>query len=313
MNEKLKENPNTITESQSTFFKSLADNLNDGVYLVNKSRNIIFWNKSAERITGFTNSDIIGKRCCDNILIHIDEHGNRQCNGVCPLMETINTGKPFRTEQLFVHHKNGHRVPVSVTVIPIKNAGGEIIGAAEIFNDLSPKISTLQKIEELKKLILFDVLTHIGNRRYIEMNLHTRFAEFKRYKMPFGVLFIDIDGFKKVNDKHGHDTGDKVLKMVANTLQSNIRPFDIIGRWGGEEFIGIFVNTSSEQLASIGEKLRTLIEGSILFIASEIIKVTVSIGATIAKEEDDTDSIIKRSDELMYRSKALGKNKTSID
>jgi diguanylate cyclase (GGDEF)-like protein/PAS domain S-box-containing protein len=289
------------------FILELIDNMDDGIYLVDKDRRITYWNKSAERITGFTSDDVVGKRCCDNILIHIDENGENQCQAKCPLFDVIDTGERFERE-LYLHHKNGHRLPVSVKVIPMKNAQDEITGAVEIFNDNSFKIDSLEEIEELKKLILFDQLTESGNRTYVEMNLHTRFAELSRYKIPFGLLFVDIDNFKNVNDKHGHDIGDKVLRMTAKTMMKNLRPFDIVGRWGGEEFVVVVLNVNEEQLKNVANKLKLFVDRSVIVLNETIVHVTVSIGATIARTLDTQETLIKRADKLMYESKRKGKN-----
>jgi diguanylate cyclase (GGDEF)-like protein len=99
--------------------------------------------------------------------------------------------------------------------------------------------------------------------------------------MPFGILFIDIDHFKKFNDTYGHDVGDNVLKFIANTFVANARPFDLYGRWGGEEFIGIIRNINGENLESLGNRLCSLVENSYLIHETEKLYVTISIGVLI--------------------------------
>jgi diguanylate cyclase (GGDEF)-like protein len=118
---------------------------------------------------------------------------------------------------------------------------------------------------------------------------------------------MDIDHFKKVNDRYGHDLGDDVLKFVAKTFIANARPFDLFGRWGGEEFIGIIRNISSEDLGLMGNKLRSLIENSYIIRENEKLRVTISIGATSVNENDTIDSLIKRADVLLYKSKTEGR------
>ncbi|MCB4790716.1 MAG: sensor domain-containing diguanylate cyclase [Elusimicrobia bacterium] len=293
------------------FVYELLDNIDTGVYLVDKDRKIIFWNKGAQLITGYKSTEVLSQPCCDNILVHIDENGINQCGSTCPLFETIDTGVKYERE-LYLLHKTGYRVPVSVIVLPIRDEKGAITGAAEIFKDRSGKVDSIEEIDELKKLILFDPLTHSGNRRFVEMNLHTRFAELIRYNIPFGVLFVDIDDFKVINDKYGHDIGDKVLAMVSQTLSKNLRTFDILGRWGGDEFVAVIINVNEGQLSAIANKLRLLIEKSLLVISSEIITVTISAGASIAGKEDTNETLMKRADKLMYESKSKGKNSVTV-
>lgn len=292
-------------------YKSMLENLHDGLYFVDKNRIITYWNKAAERISGFTAEEVLGKSCADNILTHVNKDGKSLCKGMCPLAATINDGKP-RDAKLFMHNKNGHRIPVSARVSTITDELGNIIGGIELFTDISSQAANELRIKELEKLAFIDKLTQLANRSYVEKNLLNRFDELKTLKIPFGILFMDIDHFKKFNDTYGHEVGDKVLKYVANTFISNSRPFDLYGRWGGEEFIGIIRNIKEEELNSLGERVRMLIENS--YIENETMKlnVTISIGATVAQKSDTVDSLLKRADTLLYKSKSSGRNCLSI-
>lgn len=292
-------------------YERIIENLHDGLYFVDRDRIITYWNKSAEKITGFTEDEVVGKSCSDNILTHIDSEGNRLCDGKCPLLATIADGKPRETE-VYLHHKDGHRIPVSVRVSTISDKDGNIIGGIELFTDISNQAANELRVKELEKLALLDNLTQLANRNYIEREIQSRFEENTRFHVPFGILFIDIDHFKKCNDTYGHDTGDDVLKFVANTFVANARPFDLYGRWGGEEFIGIIRNINEKDLESLGNRLRSLIENSFILREKERLHVTISIGATIVRKGDSTGSLIKRADTLLYKSKASGRNRLTI-
>jgi len=115
------------------------------------------------------------------------------------------------------------------------------------------------------------------------------------------VLFIDIDHFKSINDNFGHRVGDKVLKMVAMVLLKNIRSFDTVGRWGGEEFIIIVLNVNKKRLMKIANKLRILVQSSTFPLRRKksIMRVTISIGAAISQPIDTVKSLIQRADKLM--------------
>ena len=157
-------------------------------------------------------------------------------------------------------------------------------------------------------MALLDPLTELGNRRYIEMNLKARLEEMHRYGWPFGVLFIDVDRFKEVNDRYGHDIGDRVLKMVGKTMVNNLRSFDFLGRWGGEEFIAILANVNGDHLHSVANRCRLLVEQSSISIRDKDIRVTVSIGASPARLHDTVEMLVRRADRLMYGSKTSGRN-----
>ncbi len=288
-------------------YKGIIDNLHDGLYFVNRDRVITYWNKAAEKISGFTAGEVIGSSCADNILTHVDSDGNNLCRGICPLAASIGDGK-LREANVYMHHKDGHRVPVSVRVSVLRDPEGNITGGIELFSDISHQEANELRIKELEKLALLDNLTQLANRNYLEREFQNCLEEKRRFDMPFGILFMDIDYFKKINDRYGHDAGDEVLKFVAHTFVANARPFDLYGRWGGEEFIGIIRNINQEDLELVGDRLRMLVENSYTVYEEEKLKVTISMGATIVKENDTRDTLLKRADDLLYESKAAGRN-----
>ena len=293
-------------------YRELLDNLSEGIYLLNSDRKIIYWNRGAEQLTGFTQSDVLGKKCSDTVILHINEDGKNICDTDCPVVKTMIDGHS-REEEIYLHHKQGHRVPLKVRIIPIRDNDKKIIGAAEILSDNLPKAALKRRIQHLQKQSLLDPVTQLLNRRGMEINLNSKIEEMKRYHLKFGLLFIDIDHFKSINDTHGHVTGDEVLKMVTKTLANSLRPFDILGRWGGEEFVAIIANVDDHMLADIAERCRFLVEHSGLPDEFGSVKVTVSIGATLSKGDDDIRQLIQRADELMYSCKEFGRNCVTSD
>lgn len=294
------------------FFKSLLDSLSEGVYFVTRDRQITYWNKASEEISGYSSAEVVGRHCWNNILKHINHEGILLCKTMCPLAATVQDGET-REAEVYLHHKAGHRVPVRVRTAPVRDASGAIIGAVEIFSDNSARIDTLRRLKELEKLALLDELTQLPNRRYIEVNLRSRLEEMQRYGWPFGILFIDVDHFKRINDMYGHDIGDEVLRMLGRTFTMNARYFDVVGRWGGEEFIAILCNVDADQLHMVAERLRLLAAESRLTVWPTIVHVTLSIGATMVRPDDTVETILKRADELMYQSKTSGRNCVTID
>jgi diguanylate cyclase (GGDEF)-like protein/PAS domain S-box-containing protein len=293
---------------EGDLFKRIVENLHDGLYIVDRDRKISYWNRAAENISGFSAQEVIGSSCADNILTHIDSEGKLLCLDGCPFEITFQDGKP-RDAEVYMHHKDGHRVPVSIRVTALTDREGNIIGGIELFTDISNQNANLLRVRELEKLALLDPLTQLANRSYMEKIIQVRLEEKKRLKVPFGLFFIDIDFFKNINDSYGHDVGDKVLKYVARTFAVHSRPFDIYGRWGGEEFVGIIRNITLSDLIRFGNRLRMLIERSYISNESDKLHVTVSIGATLVKDEDTVETVIKRADTLMYESKKAGRNR----
>ena len=288
-------------------YRRIIENLHDGLYFVDKDRIITYWNKAAEKISGFAADEVIGKSCSDNILTHVDSEGNNLCTGICPLAATISDGDP-RNAEVYLHHRDGHRVPVSVRISVLTDRDGNIIGGIELFTDISNQAANELRVKELEKLALLDSLTQLANRNYIEREIQSRLEEKKRFNVPFGVLFMDIDHFKQFNDKYGHDVGDDVLRFVANTFAANARPFDLFGRWGGEEFIPIIRNIKGHDLKYLGNRFRNLVANSYITHNDKMMQVTISVGATLVSESDTMESLMKRVDTLLYKSKSAGRN-----
>jgi diguanylate cyclase (GGDEF)-like protein/PAS domain S-box-containing protein len=295
------------------FYRNLLNSISDGIYVVDKERKVVFWNQGAEAITGYERSEIIDSHCYHGKLKHLDQMGNDLCRGKCPLALTIEDGRS-RQDEVFLHHREGHRIPISIRVSPVMDAGGAVVGAVEIFQDISSRIADIERIEQLQKMAFLDDLTGIASRRYLEMRLKNRMAEMERYRWTFGVLLIDTDNFKRVNDTYGHAVGDRMLAMIAKTLSANTRSLDLVGRWGGEEFLALISSIDPTHLAAIGNRYRVLVERSSLPMpGGKPLRTTISLGGTLARGEDTAESLLERADQLMYRSKVSGRNRVSLD
>jgi len=197
-------------------FDRLVDNLHDGLYIVDKDRKIQYWNKAAEKISGFSASEVVGRSCSDNILTHVDSEGNSLCLGMCPLAMTIADGKD-REAEVFLHHKDGHRVPVSVYTSVLTAGNGDVIGGVELFSDISSLKSIELRVRELEEMALL--------------------------------------------------------------------------------------------VEDLGNRLRMLVESSYITTEKERLHVSISIGATIVRDDDNADTLIKRADTLLYESKKAGRNR----
>jgi len=293
------------------FYKNLLDHIFDGVYYVGIDRSITYWNPSAEAITGFTEVEVCGKRCSDNMLNHIDEAGNVLFKVGCPLHESLIDGK-VKEANFFLHHKEGHRVPVSVRIAPVRDADGNIIGALEVFQDNTIKQNILSELEQYKHLALVDPVTEIGNRKFAEINIANRFSELRRHDVGFGVLFIDVDHFKQVNDLYGHKAGDRALRMVSRSIVNSLRSVDVVCRWGGDEFVIVVPNIDGHGLMDISERLLKFVTASSFTCNSNLVCVTISIGGTIANNQDTQNTIIHRADKLMFKSKSSGGDRFTL-
>lgn len=234
------------------------------------------------------------------------------CHSGCPLHKTLRTGEQLEND-VFLRHKLVHRVPITVRTLPIYDEHKNIVAAVEVFSDKRFREDVYTENKRLQQMVITDELTKVANRRYMEFQLKSAIEETKEFDQPFGVLFIDIDHFKFVNDDFGHNAGDQVLQLVARTINSNIRNHDVFSRWGGEEFLLIAKAINQKSLFVLAEKLRMLVQNSqFVDTMGTIINVTISLGGTIYRENDDIEEIVKRADQYMYEAKQNGRNQTII-
>ena len=163
--------------------------------------------------------------------------------------------------------------------------------------------------EELKRLATTDKLTGAFNRTKFKEIIGREMELVKRYNQPLSLIIFDIDRFKKVNDKYGHNAGDYVLRTISDIVRENIRKIDYFVRWGGEEFMIISSETGLKEAHALAERIREIIEN---YVFEGVGKVTISFGVTEFNEDDTEDSLIKRADDAMYEAKRKGRNRVEV-
>jgi diguanylate cyclase (GGDEF)-like protein/PAS domain S-box-containing protein len=305
--------PTKTLKEDASFYQRLLDSLHDGVYVVDRDRVIQYWSQGAQTISGYRPEAVMGRYCGDEgLLMHVDADGRLLCGTGCPLAATMRDGQPREVEAL-LHHEDGHRVPVRIRADPIRDERGEIVGAVEVFDENQRRQLDRERLAELERLALLDPLTELGNRRYAEMQLHAKLGELHRFGRRFGVLFFDVDHFKRINDEHGHEAGDRVLRTVGRTALASLRAFDSLSRWAGDEFLALIAYVSPEQLHRVGEKIRALVGASSFSARGRTLHVTLSVGATMAQSDDSVETLVARADQMMYASKAAGGNRATLD
>jgi two-component system, cell cycle response regulator len=175
--------------------------------------------------------------------------------------------------------------------------------------------SLRNKVQQSIELALVDPLTGLNNRRFLENHLATMLDQAQRRRAPLSLMIFDIDHFKQVNDTHGHDAGDEVLKGFADRLRRVIRGGDLLCRLGGEEFVIVMPNSSVEIASKVAERTRSAIQQEPFIIDKEgkTIPITVSVGVAGRGPDNDPDSLYRRADRALYRSKSEGRNRVTAD
>ena len=312
----------------SALYEKLLGHMQDGVSS-NRERKVTYWNEGAKRLAGFTSADfadadfvgagfadaglseeVLGKECGESILASVNEAG-KALSDDGGAVDGVMLDADSAIAEFYLRHKRGYRSPVSVRALPIRNIAGNIVGAVEVFSDSTVKLKFDKRVTELEQLAFRDALTGLPNRRYIELKVEHGLQDHQRLGRLYGLLMFDLDNFKQVNDSHGHEAGDAMLKAIGENVSRGLRPDDIVGRWGGEEFLVLAPDVDALTLGDLAERCRILIAESAVAVGLSRVSVTASIGATVLIHSDNANSVIGRADELMYQSKHSGGDRTT--
>ncbi|MFN8414120.1 MAG: GGDEF domain-containing protein [Anaerolineales bacterium] len=166
---------------------------------------------------------------------------------------------------------------------------------------------------ELVQLAMTDPLTGLYNRRHFLERAELEIQRAKREKLELSFLLMDIDGFKEINDQFGHDSGDTVMQQVASTLPREVRGFDVVARFGGDEFIALLANVGKEQAQEVAERIRLAVTREVMISELHPIHIGISVGiASFESNDEDLKMILKRADDALYQAKRGGRNRVQI-
>lgn len=171
--------------------------------------------------------------------------------------------------------------------------------------------SQAQELDRTRKEARTDALCGVGNRKAVDETLQFMVSRYHSSQKPFGVMLVDIDHFKRINDTFGHQAGDDVLSSISSALKECVRPEDFVGRLGGDEFIIILEGLTADNADLVGTRIRSTIELYDFSIANsgQSTVVTMSMGLAVIQKEDTLETIYERADKALYKSKELGRNR----
>jgi diguanylate cyclase (GGDEF)-like protein/PAS domain S-box-containing protein len=273
----------------------LIENMSDGLLVLDSQNRLVDINPAAEQVLRLTKKSRIGQPVEDVFLDWSDV--------VKALSEVNNT----RVEVSIDYPSSGY---LDLKVSPLYDRNRSLIGRLVVWRDITP----LKRAQaELQEQAIRDPLTGLYNRRYLQERLEHELARARRENQPISFVMIDIDHFKKVNDTFGHNAGDIVLQKLATELLSRTRIGDIVCRYGGEEFLAVLPNVTSETAYEIAERWRKLFPGSTMPLEYTEIKATVSCGISEFPLHGNTsEELVSTADKALYYAKQAGRNRVMI-
>jgi diguanylate cyclase (GGDEF)-like protein len=207
-----------------------------------------------------------------------------------------------QVREIMEHPEGKHEIHI--------DSNDEVTLLATTFNKLMNELDLTR--EELERLTRTDHLTGLFNRRHLGLEAPKLIELSERKNTTTAVVLVDVDHFKKINDTHGHEAGDAVLVFLAKTLQRTVRPYDLVVRYGGEEFLVLLPMSTGQESLEIAERIRRTIQETPVRINHEMLSVTVSLGIYVSAHIDDVHAAIMRADEALYNAKNNGRNQVCV-
>lgn len=283
----------------------LADNAADVIWTMDLEGRFTYISPSVEKLRGYTVKEVMVQSpeevLCPGSLLEMHE-------GLARAMNSVQNGLPFKVYrgELEQPCKDGTTVWTEATVSGIYSEDGRFVGMLGVTRDISER--KLMEAE-IRRLSVTDKLTQSFNRLKLDESLEQQFEGSSGGTLPFAIIIVDIDHFKLVNDTYGHQAGDQVLIELVGVLNENVRGQDILGRWGGEEFLIILPDTSLEDATGLAERLRQAVARNLFSSAGQ---VTISIGVSAFKADSSPETIVSRADTALYQAKKFGRNRVEV-
>lgn len=292
-----------LRESEAKL-REITSELGDGIYVLDRAGNLTFMNRAAERMLGWREEELLGKNAHE--AFHFQKpDGTYVPLSDCPVYQSIHSGETYRIPEDWFTRRDGMLFPVSFVASPL-HRGGEIIGSVAAFQDISERRQAEVRIHFMAH---HDMLTGLPNRSLLADRLEQTLARAKRQKLPFVVMFLDLDHFKMINDTLGHDVGDALLIVVADRLRECVRESDTVARMGGDEFVILLSEVSDAADAQIVAAKTIAVLNQPVRLAGQERQIGVSVGiALYPAHGESAQALMKHADIAMYQAKEGGRN-----
>ena len=292
-----------VLAAQFVALRSLVDDLDYGIVVLDQDRNVQFINRAFRCYWRLPDEQAGTQQSFARLMYYRRGAGayavphDKLSEYVEKQMDLIRTGEE---RPLNIRLADGEVIQFKCKALP---NGGHLLTYGNISN-------FVREAEALDRLASTDAMTGLNNRRNFLVLAENEWARFQRYGRPTGLLMVDIDRFKSINDTFGHDVGDYVIKSVAEALQNGKRTSDIVGRFGGEEFCLILPEATLDSAVAAGERLRQMVEDFVITADERRIPVTISVGASICRSGmKGFGEVLKEADVALYSAKRSGRNR----
>ncbi len=294
--------------------RQIFDTVNIGLVVLDRQLNVTQWNRWMYQHSGIASEQIVGSSIFDHFP-ELDSPGFlKNCRSVLAFGNFSFFSQklhrflfPFKPVGSF--GSKFEHMQQSCTMGPLRGENQTITSIFIVVQDVT-ELATYER--KMAEMVVRDALTGSYNRRHLEERLNAECERHRRHARRLSLVMLDIDFFKAVNDTHGHQCGDQVLKSVAAGIGSAIRKSDCLARYGGEEFCCLLPETGVENARALAEQLRRQVEAMSTNCQGREVKVTISLGVSELAGTDTPETLLKRADEALYEAKRTGRNKVIV-
>lgn len=274
----------------------VVDYIEDGICVLDTSNQIVDANMALLKILGLHISDMLGQQA--EVRLPFWKH----------VVDSEKTGQPIAAAEII---RSAKTYSFDIDVIPIRRKDGNLIGRLVTLHDVTERKSLMAIVEQMA---ITDAVTGLYNRRYFDQRARDEMERAQRYQHPLAVMMLDLDGFKQINDNHGHGAGDDALVSIANILQDSVRKIDTLARFGGDEFILLLPETNLDEALKVAERIRSSVAGNTSTEDLGEYKITVSIGLACIDngKSISMEEITQNADLALYKAKREGGNRVSV-
>ncbi|HWI51152.1 MAG TPA: EAL domain-containing protein [Symbiobacteriaceae bacterium] len=269
----------------------------NAVVITEKDGHILWVNRAFTDLTGYTAAEAMGQTP------RVLKSGNQGDQFYKQMWETVTAGNTWRGE-LYNRRKDGSLYAEEMTITPLRDGAGEISHFIAVKQDISER---KRQEDQLRHLAMHDPVTDLANRRSLEETLERAISRARRGQRG-ALLLLDLDNFKQVNDTLGHAAGDQLLISIAHRLRLRVRPFDLLARWGGDEFAVLLEDASAEEAQAIGERLIAAVAEARTDLPDYPHRLGVSVGIVPINGTMDADTVLALCDRALYSAKDDGGN-----
>jgi diguanylate cyclase (GGDEF)-like protein/PAS domain S-box-containing protein len=292
-------------------YQTVLDGLDTGVYIVDRNRRIRFWNEGAEQITGYLRQDVVGRFLRDHLLTTADGAGDLDSDPDDPINLAFRDGKPSNLE-VSILHKDGYRVPIVLRTMPIRNSHGAVVGAAESFERNRSASDWTRRQAGFADFGCLDTVTGVAAQSFMETQLRENLITFAEHNIPFGLLLVQIDHMDRLRASRGPGVVPTILRVIAQSVENCLRPTDLVGCWGENQFIAILLECRESEVVLVGERVRRMISRSEIEWWGDKFSVTSPVGGAGCRAGDKVEHLVARAEASLKESIEKGGNCVTV-